>query len=353
MPSSRFGFARFTPLLCLLGLPLFVLAQHTPGVPPGLVAQSGSQPAAAGEQAITARVIDVRGDVQHAPLDGTNWQPCKLNDEYPPQTQIRTGLRSSIKLQIGDEQPYTVVVVEAVGKTILSEAVKTSDTKRVRIGVGYGKIRAGVAEGGLQSDFTVDTPVATLSKKGTWNFGAYYERGTERFEFFLLDRGLIEVLDRMSGQSRQLTPGEFVTQAMLRWADEAQLRTSVPITDILGQEDVAVAFNDMKTDGLGVLGPGSGRTVVMNLSNESAQNAFANLARNALPPLVDLPSPPPLNTGPFVRPEGFFGTGRGEDLIPILIDANNPLAQQGFARPGRYVIRRQAVEGWLRQTGRR
>ena len=57
-------------------------------------------------------------------------------------------------------------------------------------------VRAGVAEGGLKSDFTIDSPVATLSKRGTWNFALYYERETERFEISLLDRGLVEAIDK-------------------------------------------------------------------------------------------------------------------------------------------------------------
>jgi hypothetical protein len=210
--------------------------------------------------------------------------------------------------------------------------------------VGYGKIRAGVAEGGLKSDFTVDSPVATLSKKGTWNFGLAYERGTDRFEVFLLDYGLVDALNKITGERRGLVPGELVTQVMRRWLDQVQILRNIPVPDILGQGDVEVAFNRIAQDGLGVLGPGEGRAVLINLSNITARNEFARLAHLLLP---SLPTPPP-GERPDLRPEGFFGTGRGDQLINVLIEQNSALAQKGFAKPGCYKVRRSALEGWLR-----
>lgn len=306
-------------------------------------AQAATQPAAG--EPIYARVIEVHGDVKHAPLDSAQWQPCRLDDRYPPQTKLLTGIRSSVKLQIGEEEPYTVLVVDSIGLTILSEAARTADTKRVRIGVGYGRVRAGVAEGGLESDFTVDSPVATLSKRGTWGFSLFYERATDSFQIALADRGLVEALNRLTSQRRQLNPGEYITEAMRAWMDEVKFQ-DVPIPDILGQGDIEIAYNRIDQDGLGVTDPGRGRSLLINLSNASARADFAQLLSRSLPPPPAV-LPPPVQ-GPVLRPEGFFGTGRGDELIPLLIDANSALAQRGFARPGRYLLRRSAAENWLR-----
>lgn len=311
---------------------------------PAAAAEPETQPA--DRTPITARVLEVRGDVKHAPLESDDWQPCQVDEEYPEQTVILTGVRSSIKLQVGDDDTYTAVVIEPVSRTIISEACHTADTKRVRIGVGYGRMRAGVAEGGLKSDFTVDSPVATLSKRGTWNFGLFYERSTDRFEIFLLDQGLVDAFSKLTGQQRTVLPREVVTQAMRRWADEAQFRINVPMTDILGQSDIAVAFNTLDQSGLRVLGPEGGQAVLLDLSSSGAQTQFADLVRNRLPMT-------PLPTGPRVRPEGYFGTGRGDELVPLIIDANSPLAQKGLARPGSYTFRRSALENWLQQHGRK
>jgi hypothetical protein len=184
-----------------------------------------------------------------------------------------------------------------------------------------------------------------LSKRGTWNFGLFYERATDRFEIFLLDRGLVDALNQITGEHRGLKPGEAVTQAMRRWADEAQIRRNVPIPDLLGQSDIDIVFNRIENDGLGVLDPGGGRAVLLDLSTGIAKQEFEQLLRDRVPVLPPGLPPPTENR---TRPEGFFGTGRGDQLINVIIERNNPLAAQGLARPGQYTFRRAALEGWLK-----
>lgn len=299
---------------------------------------------------IYARVIEVSGDVRYAPLDSTDWKPVELDMQLPAETQIRTGLRSAVKFQIGEQAPFTAMVIESVGKIVLSEAYRAPDKKRVRIGVAYGKVRAGVAEGGLQSDFTVDTPVATLSKRGTWDFGVRFER-PNRFQFFLNDHGLIQILNRITGDIRTLTPGQNVTEAMRQWLTQARFARTVPVPDIFGQGEIDMSFNHIRTGGLGITNLGGGESTFVNLSNRSARNAFSSLVTQSLRrgnlPLPFNPGTGSGAGGPIRRPEGFFGTGRGDQLVPVVIDATNSLAQRGFAKPGTYRIRRSALEGWL------
>lgn len=345
MRSNRLAGRAVIPFLAVLGcLGPLASAQQPAPTPPS------SQPADG--KPILARVLEVIGDVKYASIDSADWKPCKVDDAYPPETKLLTGICSSVKLQIGEEEPYTVMAVDSVGLTVISEATVTQDTKRVRVGVGYGRVKAGVAEGGLKSDFTVDSPVATLSKRGTWGFSLFYERGTDAFEIALADRGLVDALNKITAQQRTVNPGQYVTQAMRMWIDQVQFH-NVAVPDILGQGEIEFAFNKIYSDGLGVTSPGRGRGLIINLSNETARNDFANLlTRNMIvPPLPPITVP----QGPTVRPEGFFGTGRGDDLIPVLIDATSPLAQKGVAQPGRYVFRRSALENWLssRQSGKR
>jgi hypothetical protein len=288
-----------------------------------------------------ATVIELVGDVKHADAGG-EWTPCAMDEAYPEGTRFLTGVRSSIKLRIGEEEPYTCMMIDSVGLTELSEAALEGDTKRCRVGVGFGRIVAGVAEGGLKSDFTVDSPVATLSKRGTWGFSLFYERGTDFFEIGLTERGLVEAISTVQAQRRMVNPREAVTSAMRRWLDEASLRRNVPIPDILGQSDIDVAFNHLQNDGLGVLSPGQGRSVILDLSTPQARGTFAQLIR---PQLEQVALPPVIIDRR--RPEGFFGTGRGDQLISVLIDANSDLATRGYARPGTYRFRAQALRNWL------
>ncbi len=317
--------------------------------PPPTSAPAAADPAGDPDrQLIKARVIELTGDVKYAPLGSRAWKPLALDDELPEGTQIITGVRSAVKLQIGDQEPYSCLLIESVGLTVLNEAAIAAGVKRVQIGVGYGRVRAGVAEGGLQSDFTVHSPVATLSKRGTWNFTLYYERDTDIFEIGLLDRGLVQALSRVSGQSRSVRPGEYVTQAMRAWLDEAQIARNVAIPDILGQGEIDIAFNRLRDDGLGVLDPGSGRRVLINLVSPQARAFFAQRLRETLGGEVL----PPITPGRQLRPEGFFGTGRGDQLIDVVISASDSLVQKGNARPGTYRFRKSALQGWMQRNAR-
>ncbi len=312
-----------------------------------VVAQPASQPATApaGARPIFAEVIEVHGDVRAAPLGTHAYKPVRLHDQLPPGTRLLTGIRSSVKLRIGQGQPYTCVLVEQVGLTVLSEAWRSRQLKKVRIGVGFGRIRAGVAEGGIESDLTIDCPVATLSKRGTWGIMLYYERATDDFEAGLTDRGLIEVIDRLKAQRRTVAPHELVNAAMRRWLDQAPMHFNVPVADVLGQGTMQIAFNRIRSDGIGVINPGAGRSLLIDLRRPAARQAFARTARRAL-------ATPPAQRIVPLRPEGFFGTGRGDELLGVLLDAASPLVQKGFARPGLYHFRRSTVESWLRHHGK-
>lgn len=330
----------------LVGMPSIAQSVEKPAPPPATQPASATQPA--GADVVMSRVIDLEGDVQHTAIGTDDWAPCALDDEYPPETIIRTGLRSSIKLQMGVDDTYTAVVIESATQSVISEAFRTQDTKRIRIGVGYGRVRAGVVEGGLKSDFTVDSPVATLSKRGTWDFGLFYERGTGRFEVFLLDQGLVDAFSKITGERRTVLPQEVVTDAMRRWGQEAQIRKNVPVPDIFGQGEIDVAFNTLRTDGLRVLGPQSGRAVLVDLSSSASQAAFASAVRDRLGPIAV-----PRVVRSTFRPEGYFGTGRGDQLISILVAPGSALDRQGAMKPGRYQFRRAALEHWLNQVQRR
>lgn len=325
-------------------------AEPEQAAPPAAGApDAGAATAATGQRTpIMARVIEVRGDAKWKPLGADELKPVQVDDEYPEGTQIVTGVRSQVKLAIGLEEPYTAMLIDSMSSTILSEAAITPSAKRVRVGVGYGRVRAGVAEGGLESDFTIDSPVATLSKRGTWNFTLYYERDTDIFEIGLLDSGLITAINRVTGQQRTLTPRELVTEAMRRWLDQAEIERNVAISDLFGQEDIEIAFNRLTNEGLGVIDPGSGRRVLLDLSNLSARTTFSREVQTALGGAV--PIEPIDVVQPQLRPEGFFGTGRGDQLIDVIIDGGNPMAQRGFARPGHYRFRRSALENWMQRN---
>lgn len=339
--------ARFGSLLCVVVGAALACAQDTTTTAPAgqPAATPTTQPASTQPvdgTPITATVIELKGDVKWAPLDSETFTPAKVGDQFPPQTVIMTGLRSSALLRIGDDDTYTAVVIDPASKTLLADLAVTPEQKRVRIGVGYGQVRAGVVEGGLKSDFTVSSPVATLSKRGTWGFGLYMQR-PDTFQIFLLDEGLVDAFNNVTGGKRTVLPGELVDSTMKRWALLASKLSNIAMVDILGQSDIDVAFNTLQQDGLRVVNPEGGNTVLLNLSNPTAANRFADRARQAIETPSLLPGRGDLERD---RPEGFFGTGRGEQLIPVVIPIGSELTQLGV-KAGTYRFPRPVIEQWL------
>jgi len=267
---------------------------------------------------VLAEVIEVHGDVRAATAGSQAWRKVRLHDRFAAGTRLLTGIRSSVKLRIGSGEPYTCVLIEQVGLTVLSEAWRSRQLKRVRLGVGFGRIRAGVAEGGLESDLTIDCPVATLSKRGTWGIELYYERATDYFEVGLSDRGLLEVIDRMRAQRRFVEPHEIVNVAMRRWLDQAPMRFNVAVPDVLGQGRMQLAFHRSRVEGLGVLNPGAGRLNVLTLNRPVAPRTPLQILRRG-----QLPSAAAARFVPL-RAEGFFGTGRGDELLGAILSLPSP-----------------------------
>ncbi|MHC4066497.1 MAG: hypothetical protein ACYSUI_18630, partial [Planctomycetota bacterium] len=87
---------------------------------------------------LTAKVIEVVGDVKNAPV-GTSplkaeaWQPVHLDDELGGGTLIRSGLRSHVTLLFGDDM---VVQVNRITLASISACYKTKTQQTIRLGLG-------------------------------------------------------------------------------------------------------------------------------------------------------------------------------------------------------------------------
>jgi len=271
-----------------------------------------------------AQVAKVEGTVQYALAtpDGAagEWKTAQVGDLLPAGAVIRTRLRSKVILTFGDD---TIVLIDRATLASIDQFHRSEDTKRVKLGLGHGAVRAGVAETTLRSDMTIATPTATLSKKGTIDFGIEYEPSTGRFKVDLAREGLIEILNRLTGQARSIHPGQYVTQAMIRWIETAVFDRNVVVTDVFGLTAGERLFMAMNSSGSGVANPGGGAT--SNGSGAPGGGAGGGgagglggiLARGGVPPLaaaavagrvVDTLRP---GSRIIDRPEGNFGTGGG------------------------------------------
>lgn len=223
----------------------------------GPVDAQTTRPAEEKTEQLKAQVVSVAGTASWAPAaasptDKQAWKAVQVGDEYDAGTQIKTSLRSAVVLTFGDD---TVVKIERMTLASIDQFHKSATTKTTRLGLGYGAVRAGVAEGALRSDFVVDSPVATLSKRGTDGIYFYQEPRTGRFVISLARAGELEILHRIRQQLRLLRRGENVTQRLLDFILRSQIDRNFHFFTG-GLTNAELRFEMRNTTGLSILNPG-------------------------------------------------------------------------------------------------
>jgi len=296
-----------------------LLTTQTSGAQTTRPAEGGvatTQPAARSQDAgqpDEAVVEKVTGRVRYARTrdDGSlgEWQPAKAGDRLPGGTRIQTFFRSEIILKFTDD---TVIVVESGTSASIDEFRRTADTKKVKLGIAHGAIRGASAETTLRSDLTIESPTATLSKRGTIGFRLEYEPVKGHFVISLQKEGLVEALNKLTHESQLIRPGQYVTQRMLRWIETAVFDDYVPVIGVFGMTDADERFAASYADGVAVVEPSGGwdtRRVIgldrSSLFRDLIRAQRATEIRPVVPIDVDPGTP---TTG---RPEGNFGTGGG------------------------------------------
>lgn len=254
----------------VIGFAFLSVEQTVVGQDANATPAASSQPAASqpvGKASMYYEVNQVEGKVRVSAIGvdsklKTGWRRVKVGDLLVAGQQIRTHLRSRVKLVARPATPPTVIMLESGTLMSIDELSKLGDTHKSRIGLRYGAIRAGVAEGQVRSDMEISCPVATLSKKGTDIFRFEYNLNG-RFNMSLSDqgRGLLQAIqlqwnakgNLLRTRSRFVTPGQFVTQRMLQAIDNVQFDREINVNDVFGlagHEQLISVLNDR---GLGFL----------------------------------------------------------------------------------------------------
>ena len=270
-------------------------------------AQNGQPPSDAGQEQLNALVLEVKRGAYFAPVgtkpeDQAAWTPIKVNDQIPPGSQIQTGIWSELLLQLGDD---TLVHIDNNSLASLDQLYIKDGVKTTRLAVGRGKLTAGVAEGDVRSDLTIDAGVATLSKRGTWGFGVF--KGRDGFvDFYLRDRGLVDIMFKQTGQRRLLMPGQFVTSKSIRqlWVTQARFDRVVSMYDLASKTNAELNYGATGgNSGLGVVSPAAGvETNQLTGRNQDTQAL-------ALDQLEDDGALGQMVGNLLNRPEGNFGFG--------------------------------------------
>jgi hypothetical protein len=327
------GLATMVFLICGLGLISGVFAQaqsstQSESLAQAVPAQQGAVAQADKEGTLRYQITEVTGKVRYAPI-GTDpkldagWTQAQVGDLLGAGLQIYVPpIRARVKMVARPAEPPVVMLIEQgtlVGVTDLY-LDKTQGVAKSRVKLAYGAVRAGVAEGTTRSDMEIESPVATLSKKGTDIFRFEVRNGRFMMSLSEQGRGLIQAIqmrstefggrDRM--QSRFVTPGQFVTQQMARAIDNMQFERTVNITDNFGLQGLDQMFTLLNNHGgfAFLLPPGNSP-----LSGTGAQSpGYAGLpqqndAQNQQF-LNQILSPVNLTTTPH-QSGGDFGVGQG------------------------------------------
>jgi hypothetical protein len=134
-------------------------------------ARAAPQPLPEGEtRVLQALVIDVKGKAQWRPGAEAAWQDARVDDLLDPGAEIRTGLRSSLTLRVGQN---ATVTVDRSTRLDLPQIVQDGAQLRTRAAVRHGRADFKVDQVGLTNDFEVLTPTTTLAVRGT-GFGVQW-----------------------------------------------------------------------------------------------------------------------------------------------------------------------------------
>jgi len=266
-------------------------------------------------QPLPALVIEVEGSVDWAevgvsPVANEDWTAVKLNDQLKPGSQIRTGLRSHVNLKFGET---TVVSLRSATFACLDQLYRSANVESIRIGLGYGTVRGGSSEGTVRADVIVDSPVATLAKRGTEGWEIEVEPGTGRFRVSLAEYGLVEAIQKLGQdrfRSKLVRPGQYATNANIAnlWIKQDIFDHNVTFYQPESVTAADAEFTLTNATGYGVLAPGGGSTLAGLSGRVSADFVLNQIGAN-FPAAAPLPTTAVGRPGPINRPEGNFGTG--------------------------------------------
>lgn len=133
---------------------------------PALLAQDAAPaPVPKGEaKPLQAVAMEVAGTVQWRPTPKDAWRDLKVGDLLDAGAEIRTGRESNATLRVGMN---ATTRIERQTRIAISELTQEGGKLRTRLAMQLGKADVKVDKVGLDNDFEVSTPTATLAVKGT------------------------------------------------------------------------------------------------------------------------------------------------------------------------------------------
>ncbi len=115
-------------------------------------------------KALQAVVMKVEGSAQWRPNGEASFQDCKLNDLLGAGAEVRTGRKSTVMLRVGMNG---TVLIDRQSRVALPRVLQDGKVLRTTLALSFGQADVKVDRIGLETDFEVMTPTATLAVSGT------------------------------------------------------------------------------------------------------------------------------------------------------------------------------------------
>lgn len=171
MNASNRRFARPGALLAALSIAAAAHATSVQDQPEPPAPETASEPIVAEAQGLQAVILSVEGaNARWRAGEADEWKKAEVNDMLSAGAEIDVGLRSEVVLRAGKN---ATIVVHRMTRLVLPELSEDAETFRTRAVLVRGKADFKVDHVGLNNDFAVVTPTATLAVGGT-GFGVSF-----------------------------------------------------------------------------------------------------------------------------------------------------------------------------------
>ena len=116
-------------------------------------------------QSPDALIKEITGTVELKKSGADAWVPAKPGDSVEKDTIVSTGFKSSALLVVGNS---TLMVRPLTRLSLAALLVNQDNAETINVALSTGRIQVGVKPpAGGRTDFTVTTPIATASVRGT------------------------------------------------------------------------------------------------------------------------------------------------------------------------------------------
>jgi hypothetical protein len=157
-----------------------------------------------------AVILEARGTVEIQDGGSAEWRIAGPGDTFGKNAVISTGFKSIALIALGDSR----LSVRPLTRLTLEELAQGDTAEEVRLRLRTGRVRAEVRPpAGLQTDFTVRSPIATASVRGT------------SFEFDTLHLYVNDGTVLLEGGNGQMV---YVDEGQRSYVDESEQRVIPP-----------------------------------------------------------------------------------------------------------------------------